>query len=344
MFPFRPLTARILRKMGGASIEEFASESVEISPSFLSQRPPAAFLPDELARIRSTYEALDVELSHISGGARSEGATVAHAIDGALLSCGMVYKNGHGLFLRSDAPKFFDASVSTQEGECVLATNAICERYFGHWLTESPLLRLIADAWQKKPIQLDRRPYLHQADYERITRLPADPVRTARFERLWIIDDRGINSSRRARTIEIGHRIRASARPTQSIDKVFLLRGGLGIGRNVLNKTELVEFVKGYGFYILDQEQSSAPEIIDTMHHASFVMTVEGSAQKHALLAMPRGSCLIILQPSHRFTAPGKNIADLLGITYAFTVAESHGVDIVVDLNRLGRLFELLCV
>lgn len=342
MYPLRPLFARARRKLQNIRIEDLASERVEISPAIVSNRPRAIFADDELERIQDTYEILDFELARVNGGIRNEGSTIGYAIDDVILTRGAIYKNIHSSYLRSDEAKFFDFSLAQKRKEGVLVTNSICELYFGHWVSESPLLRLIAEGWDKPSIQLEREPYFHQREYEALSRLPAETVGTSRFERLWIIDDRGMNASRRDRMLETRARLRSSVRPEAMNNKVFMLRGATGKGRNILNQTEVVEFVKRYGFSILEPEKSSVREILSALSGAAFVITVEGSAQNHALLSMPSRSTLILLQPENRFTASAKDIADLIDVDVAFTVLEAKGDDLTVDLLRLARLFALL--
>ena len=340
MNPFRPLIAKASGKIKTFRVADHAAEIIELAPAIQSDRPKAIFDEQEIPRIDGFYEAPEFELSRVNGGPRREGATVAYALDDVIVSKGAVYKAGGAVFIGNDTPRFTDFSKPEREASGVLATNMSCEKYFGDWLTQGLGLRLLADEWGLPAFDFARTPWMHQPGYEQMTNLGARSLRSARVDRLWIVDDRGMNQSRGSRLRELRRRIRAAVTPTDPPRKVFLHRGQLGKGRSLVNESEVTEFARRAGFTIVNPERCTPQEIAAIMHGAEVVMTVEGSTQIHALLAMPPGSTLLIIQPADRFTAPGKDVADLLGGRYGFMVAESGAQGIRVDLARLERLLD----
>jgi hypothetical protein len=69
---------------------------------------------------------------------------------------------------------------------------------------------------------------------------------------------------------------------------------------------------------------------------------VEGSVQNHCLLAMPTGSTLLAIQPPKRFNAFSKTFADLLGINWAYVVAEPDENGFRLSVKRLLETLDVV--
>jgi Glycosyltransferase 61 len=337
----RPFLARARRKLGGAPLFERASERIVLSPAITSDRPAAIQLPGEFDRALKFYDGREAERLRICGGPREEGATVAYVFDDALVAHGAVYKGLAGEFFRNDGPRHWFSGRVAQGGEALLAASQMSEVYFGDWLVESFSLGLLAEQRGVPAIGFARKPWLHEPGYRSLFGILTEPVAMARFKRLWIIDDRGMNTSRGERFRVLRQRLRANvAEHGEGPKRVFLTRGSLGQARSVVNADALEAFMSGRGYAIVHPEREQPASLARTLRDAEIVVTVEGSAQVHALLAMPDAATLTILQPPMRFTAPGKDMADLAGLRYAFMVGDPDGAGFSIDLVRLAHLLD----
>ena len=74
-------------------------------------------------------------------------------------------------------------------------------------------------------------PWLHEAGYRALCGLTIEYSRDAKIERLWVIDDRGLNDDWISRMEELRRRIRAAISRTNKSKGIMLIRGRLGVKR-----------------------------------------------------------------------------------------------------------------
>ena len=110
--------------------------------------------------------------------------------------------------------------------EAQLCTNAVIERYFGHWIRDGLLLEILAAQRSLPALRLAGNPWLHEPGYGGMCGLDAARKRIMRNDQLWVIDDRGINDGRVSRFQEIRGRVRSAVVPNGT-KRLMLARGGL---------------------------------------------------------------------------------------------------------------------
>jgi capsular polysaccharide biosynthesis protein len=138
---------------------------------------------------------------------------------------------------------------------------------------------------------------------------------------------------------ELRRRVRSAAAPNGP-KRVMLTRGTLGAKRNLVNSSEVQEALVHIGFEIVNPEMETAQGIVEKLCGVEIAVTVEGSAQNHCWLAMPRQSSFVAIQPPTRFNLWSKMNADAIGINFAFVVADPHPEGFCLPTDRLLRTID----
>jgi capsular polysaccharide biosynthesis protein len=284
-----------------------------------------------------------VEVGRIAGGnERREGATIAYRLENATVAHGVVYAGGASRIHRTDGPRFLLSGQAARREAGLIASSRTGELFFGDWLVEAFSLALVAETMSVPAIGFERREWPHEAGYRALFSLAIDPVRHVRFDTLWIVDDRGINDGRGARFRELRRRLRASTTSAQAGERVYLARGTTGQARTMTNQDDVEAQLAARGFAIVHPERETPRSLAAKLVDARIVVVMEGSAQTHALLAMADGGAVIVLQPPNRFTAPGKDMADMAGLRYGFIVGDPAGDGFSIDPQRLDETIALV--
>jgi hypothetical protein len=225
-----------------------------------------------------------------------------------------------------------------------LCTGYFIDRYFGHWATDGLVLELLAAQRSVSGLKLAGTPWLHEPGYRELVGLKVKQSHHARIERLWIIDDSGINDGWISRIEELRRRVRSVAAPNGPAPNapkcVMLTRGTLGAKRNLVNSSEVQAALVRLGFDIVNPELETARGLAEKLCGVEIAVAVEGSAQIHCWLAMPGGSTFVAIQPPARFNTWAKMTADAVGINYAFLVADPHPDGFCVPIDRLLRTID----
>jgi hypothetical protein len=220
-----------------------------------------------------------------------------------------------------------------------LCTDYFIDRYFGHWASDGLVLELLAAQRSISGLKLAGTPWLHEPGYRELVGLKVKQSHHARIERLWIIDDSGINDGWISRIEELRRRVRSVVAP-KGPKRVMLTRGMLGTKRNLVNSSEVHEALNRLGFDIVNPELETARGIAEKLCGAGIAIAVEGSAQNHCWLAMPGESTFVAIQPPTRFNTWAKVTADAVGINFAFVVADPHPDGFCLPTDRLLRTID----
>jgi hypothetical protein len=220
-----------------------------------------------------------------------------------------------------------------------LCSNYVIERYFGHWATDGLVLELLAAQRSISGLKIAGAPWMHEPGYRELCGLQVTRSDNAWIDRLWVIDDRGINDSWISRIEELRRRVRSVAAPNGP-KRVMLTRGTLGAKRELVNSPEVEAALIRLGFDIVDPELETARSIAEKLCGVEIAITVEGSAQSHCWLAMPRQSSFVAIQPPTQFNLWPKMNADAIGINFAFVVADPHPEGFCLPTDRLLRIID----
>ncbi|ANW00426.1 hypothetical protein LMTR13_09860 [Bradyrhizobium icense] len=202
-------------------------------------------------------------------------------------------------------------------------------------------MELLAQQRGLLPLSFEGKPWMHEAGYRELMELPGLPVSYARIERLWVIDDLGLNSSWISRFKELRARVRGKTN-AGGPSRVFLARGLTGAARELLNAPAIVELLAARGFTVVAPESLSPRAIAQSLASAKIVVSVEGSALNHAQFALPENAGVLVIQPPNQFNAFHKILFDLNGIRFGYVVAEPALSGFTVNPERLLRTLDLI--
>jgi hypothetical protein len=336
-----PLTSRLRSKwLGGLSLSKGAAETLELSPAVDREQPAAISLPNEFNRVVSVQHETtpEIELRRLQKRTTRHAPTVAYRFDRATLAQGSLYFRGGYQVIRSGSNMLLPRQQHEFQ-EMMLCTNNVIERYFGHWLADGQALELLAEQMSLPSGILKRNPWLHEPGYRLLSGLRPVQTENAFVDRLWIVDDRGMNDNRIARIQKLRERF-GQAATHAGPKRVMLGRGTLGKPRHLLNARELEEAFDKLGFTIVEPEAESAESIVNALSSAEIAICVEGSAQNHCIYALPVGSTLLIIQPPARFNAVSKDRADAVGLNWAYVVADPRPDGFHLPIERLMRTLD----
>lgn len=340
----KPALSRILSRIISTDISEKASEVVELSPAVDRFSPAAICLEGEFSKALSSLpsSSLDAQARMVQEGVHHHQATVAYCLKNALIAdgstyCGICYSNESNVKRRP-----LLAGVHNSYETLQLSSNLGSEIFFGHWLLDGTCQEIIAQDRGMGSVVHKRPPRFHEPGYRSILDLHPIEERVAQIGELWIVDDRGINDYKLARFSKILERIKKiSDSESGQPEYIFLARRG-GVDRNLSNELVLGEILERHGFHFVDCTNMSPFEIVKTFSAARIVVSVEGSHQSHAVLAMPSGGAIITVQPPTRVNLIAyRRFCDFKKIRQAFIIGEPQKNGFRVDPKKLLELIDL---
>jgi hypothetical protein len=348
IFSMAPITSRLWKRLGRKTDEFYhgANERLELAPSVWTFSPRVISLPRESDRATGTMShttlaairALEIEGDHLHG------ATVAYRFDNALLADGCFYSNErYGVGRPGQRRRPIILSGGEDFDEAQLSTDMSSELYFGHWLCDGLCTELLAIDRKIPGLTYKRPTGLHESEYRQLLDIQGHATSLAKVKRLWVIDDRGINLNRADRFRRLRSRLRKNVRKTSlATSFVFISRGSSGVQRNLANEASITTILSGMGFDIIDPMKMTSMTIAESLLNAKVVISVEGSHSSHALLAMPPGGAILIIQPPERFLHSWKFFGDIVGLRYGFVVADPHPQGFSLEPDRLLRTLDLV--
>ena len=339
---FLPITARLhARLLGRSTIRDCASEIIELAPAVDRVQPAAIALPGEFDRVlgfqEDTTQAMERE--RLGEGSRRHASTVAYRIDGALLAKGTLYFGGGYEVIKKASKRLILTGHRDLFAEMQLCSNYVIERYFGHWANDGLILELLAAQRSAPGLKLAGTPWMHEPGYRELCGLAVTRSDHAWVDRLWVIDDRGMNDSWISRIEELRRRVRSTTVPSGP-KRVMLTRGKLGVKRNLTNYSAVEEALTGLGFVVVHPELETVRGLVDKLSGAEIAIAVEGSHQDHCWLAMSPQSTFVVIQPPTRFNTYGKMRADAIKINWAYVVADPHPEGFCLPIERLLRTID----
>lgn len=325
-----------LGRYGGAPIEVHApTERHSSSPLCLD---------GEFERIIGFQEetSVEIERERMAGGNQTHGGTYAYALDDAVFFKDSVIR-GSGIYggrRSSRMQSLFSRHDAIDEA--MLCSHELTERYFGHWLRDGLVLEMLARDFSVDPVIYGAGKWAHEAGYRDLTGLRPRNVTAARFRKLWVVDDRGLNDGWVRRMEGIRLNARAKVAVANGADRVFLKRGVGGAPRSLINEQEIENALEKNGFSIVDPEKMEVREIADALSNAKIVVLVEGSAQNHYLINGPKNGNVLSIQPPKRFNSFFKTFCDAVGFRWGYVVGD-HENDSAFSLpvSRLMKSIEL---
>jgi capsular polysaccharide biosynthesis protein len=224
-----------------------------------------------------------------------------------------------------------------------MCSTNVTQRYFGHWLYDGLPHELWAHDRSLLPMTIPPpASRTHEPGYRLLADMPACHVDAARIDRFWYLEDHELTDSRIERVQRVRERIRRKA-AGGGPSHVYICRGVTGVGREIVNELEVAECLERRGVTILEPEKADPQTIVNTLANARVVISVEGSATGHAVMAAPSDAILVTLFPPTHMNMLFKTHADALGFGFAVGVGETISQErFRMPTERLERLLDLV--
>lgn len=345
----RPVTSRLLSRLrGNKSVADRARERLVLAPADEHETQPAISLPNEFERalVATQHSSLENERLYVFGARIQHGPTTAYRIENAFLADGTLYFDGGYDIASSRKKRAIVLGTVSHLHDAQLCTYAPANIYFGHWLRDALAMELLAEQRGLPALSYAGHVWKHERGYRELTNLRGFPVSQCTVDNLWVIDDRGLNSSWVRRFQELRSRIRANTTPLitrySAGGAVYLTRGKSGDGRQFVNEEEIGNLLAREGFQIIEPERCSANELAFVLSRSQLVLTIEGSALNHAQMAMKQGSGILTIQPPNRFNAFHKLLTDFSRIRFGYVVGDAQHQGYSVNPDRLMRTVSLM--
>jgi hypothetical protein len=338
----RPVTARAFSRLWRGDLRHAAERVIEISPPTIRDTRPAVCLPGELDRVIRHEPNPVINLQRMLDPRVEHDGTAAFLLRDVIVADSTLLGGRAYQVLRPADRRWVLRGRPPPINEGMLCTDWVVEQYFGHWMVDGLARELLASDRKVMPLVLEGPARLHEAGYRELTGLAAHSISYAHADRLWIVEDSGLNDGKVARIQRVRSRLREAV-PAGKATRVFLLRGLSGQGRHLTNEAELADALSSRGFDILCPETETAAHVAKSLRSASIMVSVEGSNIAHGGLALPTGAGLLVIQPPDRFNTVWKTRADALGLQFAYTVGTASSTGgFVQPLDRLLRTLDLL--
>lgn len=342
MFSARPVTARLLGRLRRRpNLFDVADHVEELEPPSAFETDPAICLPGEIDRVTSFVGDEGLHRARLAGRLREEEPTLAYRFDGALLADFTVYAGGSYQVYREGRKRPILAGDTDEFDEAQLCTTACAQIYFGHLFHDSLVLEELAARRKLTPLTFAQKPWLHEPKYRQLFDREAVATAFARVRRLWLVDETALNEGWRSRFGALRDRLRAKVSSTGARN-VFITRGAMFTGRSLANEPELAELLQGQGFTIVQPEKEDPETIASVLRDARIVVCVAGSAEVHALVAMPAGATLIEIQIAPFFGTIGKVLTESIGVKWGYVVAEATPKGFWLEPERLLKTLDLV--
>jgi hypothetical protein len=337
------VTTRILAKFkrGPANLFALADEVQELEPGSRFETAPAICLPNEIDRVTGFVGDERLHRIRLEGGIREEEPTLAYRLSNALLADFTVYAAGVYQVYREGRKRPVLTGTPDEFDEAQLCTTACAQMYFGHFFHDSLVIEELAARRQLTPLTFARKPWLHEPKYRELFDRQSVATSLALVGRLWLVDERSLNEGWRSRFGALRERLRSKVTSTGARD-VFITRGSLFTGRSLANEPQLAEMLQSRGFTILEPEKEDPETIASVLRDAKLVVCVAGSAEVHALVAMPAGATLIEIQIAPFFGTIGKILTESIDVHWGYVVAEATPNGFWLEPERLLQTLDLV--
>jgi hypothetical protein len=190
---------------------------------------------------------------------------VMHWLKDAMLLDGSVFSRGYRHELRPWGKRFrlglSMSGRSAEVGHAAMVGTSIGSTWWGHWIEDEVPLQLLAEQYAD-PVAHARAQYRDESAFRALLGI-AEPARfgAALFRELLILADHGQNPDKTRRYHVLRRRL---ADLPRGQERIFLVRGGSGARRILVNEAEIRARLETQGFKTLDVSSCSAQDVIDT--------------------------------------------------------------------------------
>jgi hypothetical protein len=332
----------------GPQLEKLAERSWQIAPGSVTVSSKAFFFEDQLRRVTGMAYT-DNPLRDMLGGIETHHApTRAILLNSVWLLDGSLYKRNSRFDIHprnkvAKIKRYFPSSiVDTEIDRASIYSSYDGNAFFGLWLTDDCSNYTLAVS-EGLPVTSNQAISPHTLAYESL--LDMKPIRTdAAFlkEAVFFDDNWGTNNGKLERFNAVKRKIQNKF-PGSAHPGVFIVRGGSGVSRIMMNELEVAQHLREKrGFRIVDVNTHSVAEILAACAGARVLAGVEGSHLVHGLMVLPRGASVFTIQPPNRFCSVIKIYSDIQEQHYSFVVGYPAEGGFMADPADIERTLDLL--
>lgn len=336
----RRMARSLVRRDASDPITKYAVRTWEIAAQEMSITPKAFYLPGQLDRVTGWEFSSEHPRREMEGCGVVHAATRGFLLRDVWLLDGSLYKDDAFSWLaprtRGSPPLRADLEIARGALFCTAMGN----KYFGQWLMDDCATYSMAKD-EGLPVTTDHPMNVHTLAYEDWLDMKPSRVNNVFFRELVVFEDFGQNRHKHRRFRELGKKLLSHINVAEA-PGVFIVRGGTGQPRVLVNEMELAERLRSRrGFRVIDPASSSVPEIVTTCAGADVVIGVEGSGLIHGVLPLAAGGSILALQPPNRFVSVFKHLADRDGQNFGFVVGRPSDGGFCVDPDEVERTLDL---
>lgn len=303
----------------------------------------ARFLPGQLERITGAQfgSVQEVIRDFIGGFASPQRPTMGFRVRDVALVDGVLYAGSAVRHLRPRTRRLAPQLQANAIPRPALFETWPGNRWFGNWLADDCIAYPLAQTFGR-PVTTQPASSGHAQEYERMLGMAPARLADTWFDELILFDDSTHNENKRQRASDLRSRL-VGEEPSRH-PGVFLLRGGSGDRRELINEPEIAAHLAARrGFRVIDPLTASLAQIIDACAGAEVIAGVEGSQLVHGLMLMPEGATALVIQPPHRAVSVLKLTTDRQRCDFAFVVAQpaEEPSTFTADVDELERTLDL---
>lgn len=344
MLTIRPVTSRLARKLLKPELPKIAERTYVLDEGKEWNAAPLIQLEDTLDRIVGHQPNSNPNTNRLLIECRGyeQGPLIAYRLRDALVADGAVmtatwtrsmYDRKHRLVIWDEGERLEEAAM---------CSTMMSERFFGHWLHDQLPQELLAEEMHLPTVAVTGVHRPNEPGYRFLTGLHAQTLDVGRVKRLWMFADDNINAHRVRRLEELRARIRSQV-PSGGPERVFIGRGSSANGRVLVNEAEIADTLSKDGIAYLITENMEAREIAWHLRDAKVVFGPEGSAQAHAVCAMPRGSTLFSFMPPRQFNMIFRIYCEAVGLRFAIDIGDDIDFEhFAMPVERIRRMLDLI--
>ncbi|MBS0482816.1 MAG: glycosyltransferase family 61 protein [Proteobacteria bacterium] len=343
MIRLRPLTSRLRWHLAPGPIFARAARTVEIAARQTIELPQLLHLPDEIDRIIAHHPVSNPQrnITMLKERQFDQGPCRIHLLHDAVIADGSILIAASFARVRTEPSRWMLRGEMPEIDEALFASTFVSERYFAHWLLDQLSAELLSEDQQLTPLALAGNSRPNEPGYRDILAMHPARVTQARVKRLWWPEDWDYTDNRFARIERMRARLADKVEPGPD-RRVYIARGQLAVGRNLVNEASVCEALANDGFTIIEPEQMAPLEITRALRGAQIVVGAEGSAFSHAVLAAPAGARFVQIMGPRDFNLNSRLRCAGLGFTLCITIADDLGPgQSTMPIARLKRAIDL---
>ena len=321
--------------------EDYAKEAITLCAQEEQEVSSGIYLPEHLQRVTGATIncVLSTTMERMHQTHMIHAPTIMYQLGKTRLFGGGLWTHQHQFLGRRVDRN--DQLAPVHLKQAVLSDSDVGAEYFGHWMREVVPASFVGTP-EIPSLSLRVPSHKHAAGYAAITKMHTLYANQGLVENLCFLSDFSQNSYKLQRYLRIRENLKDSLDPKETGYKgVFIARGQSGSKRTLLNENEVIRHLQSKGFDVIYPEKMPSEDIARRLWNAKIVVTVEGSAQNHAIYSMAASGALLLLQPPSRFGIIIKGACDCMGIGWGFYVCapsndgEGFYVDNFADLDKV---------